>query len=125
MWGIEMNYNLFSEQSLQEVTISPIRPYGGPQMKSPNSPQMPKRLVHKQAEDSFQTSVDAVGELFNFTQPANLAPKFAAAGPLPAELPAWTHQRMYLNGRFLYNVSHSGRAGHFPFIHSLLEVRFC
>lgn len=87
----------------QEVAASPVRAYGSPQRKV-TSPQRPNGGF-RAAENSTQTSIDVVGELFNFTQPANLAPKYSAAGPLPPELPGWTHQRTYLNGRFLYNVN--------------------
>ena len=89
--------------NLQDHTASPVRAYGGPQAK-PASPHRP-HTSHRLGDSGAQTSVDIVGELFNFTQPANLAPKYTAAGGAPPELPAWSHQRMYLNGRFLYNVS--------------------
>jgi len=100
---------------MQEVAVSPIRPYGAAQVR-PSSPPSKSRAgvaaaavsrhhPRPPADDGVPPSVPLVGALFNFAQPANLPPKYAAGGPPPPEMPAWNFERMYLTGRFLYNVS--------------------
>ena len=83
--------------------MSPIKPYnpvqGGGTPPRPRQPATPPRSSEP------LPAVDVVGELFNFTQPANLAPKPAPGAPPPPELPAWNSQRPFLSGRYLWEVS--------------------
>ena len=83
--------------------MSPVKPYNPMQRgltpPRPRQPATPLRRLEP------QPAVEIVGELFNFTQPANLAPKLAPGAPPPPELPEWNSQRPFLSGRYLWEVS--------------------